>query len=122
MRVPKNVTVELECDYDLEGDKLYAIKWYKGTREFYRYAPGEIPMAKTFEVNGIKVDVSENYSYYSILNINWIHFGMLQLGKSTDRIVALVLADSHIAGVFSCEVSTDAPSFHTVLESKNFEL
>ncbi len=26
----------LECDYDLEGQPLYALKWYKNGMEFYR--------------------------------------------------------------------------------------
>jgi hypothetical protein len=29
----------LRCDYDLEGDSLYSIKWYKDNQEFYRYNP-----------------------------------------------------------------------------------
>ncbi len=27
----------LSCDYDLEGQELYAVKWYKNGLEFYRY-------------------------------------------------------------------------------------
>ena len=27
----------LSCDYDLEGQDLYAVKWYKNGLEFYRY-------------------------------------------------------------------------------------
>ena len=26
----------LECDYDLEGQALYSVKWYKNGLEFYR--------------------------------------------------------------------------------------
>ena len=26
----------LECDYDLEGQALYSVKWYKNAQEFYR--------------------------------------------------------------------------------------
>ena len=29
-------TVHLTCDYDLERQRLYQVKWYKGTHEFYR--------------------------------------------------------------------------------------
>ena len=28
--------VVLECSYDMEGDKLYSVKWYKDNMEFYR--------------------------------------------------------------------------------------
>lgn len=51
----------LYCLYDLEGDSLYAVKWYKGRREFYRYTPKETPAMKTFSVNGIHVMVSFNW-------------------------------------------------------------
>lgn len=31
----------LICSYDREGDVLYAIKWFEGFRETYRYMPNE---------------------------------------------------------------------------------
>ncbi|KAE8752566.1 hypothetical protein FOCC_FOCC000688 [Frankliniella occidentalis] len=31
----------LKCEYDLEGERLYQLKWYKGQDEFFRYTPGE---------------------------------------------------------------------------------
>lgn len=57
LSIPKNV--ELECDYDLEGESLYSVKWYKSNREFYRYIPNENPAVKTFPFLGFKVNVSE---------------------------------------------------------------
>lgn len=30
---------QLYCHYDLEGDVLYSVKWYKDDEEFYRYMP-----------------------------------------------------------------------------------
>lgn len=60
LSVPKRVSIELECDYDLEGGRLYAVKWYKGGREFYRYIPSENPATKIFAVSGINVNVSES--------------------------------------------------------------
>lgn len=56
--VKKGDNVELICLYDMEGDSLYSVKWYKGRREFYRYTPKENPAMKTFVVNGINVVVS----------------------------------------------------------------
>lgn len=51
----------LICNYDMEGDSLYSIKWYKGKREFYRYTPKEEPQSiKTFPVAGINVEVSND--------------------------------------------------------------
>lgn len=58
--VRRGETTRLHCMYDLEGDTLYAVKWYKGRREFYRYTPKENPAMKTFSVNGINVLVCMN--------------------------------------------------------------
>ena len=30
-------SVLLKCDYDLQSEKLYSLKWYKDNHEFYRY-------------------------------------------------------------------------------------
>ena len=49
----------LICNYDMEGDSLYSIKWYKGKREFYRYTPNEVQAIKTFPVAGINVEVRQ---------------------------------------------------------------
>jgi hypothetical protein len=48
----------MTCDYELENDDLYSVKWYKGKREFFRYTPKEIPSIKIFKLPGIRVDVS----------------------------------------------------------------
>lgn len=48
----------LECRYDLEGETLYAVKWYKDGNEFYRYLPRETPNIQVFDLPGINVDVS----------------------------------------------------------------
>lgn len=48
--VKKGDSAILNCWYDTEGDQLYAVKWYKGSREFYRYAPNENPVVKTFPI------------------------------------------------------------------------
>jgi len=48
----------LQCLFDLEGDVLYSVKWYKGQHEFYRFTPKEEPSMKVFPLQGLKVDVS----------------------------------------------------------------
>lgn len=55
--VRKGEKAHLICNYDLEGDTLYSVKWYKGRREFYRYTPKETPSMKIFSQVGINVEV-----------------------------------------------------------------
>lgn len=51
----------LHCAYDLDSKPLYSVKFYRGSREFYRYSPSELPTSKIFAFPGINVDVSICY-------------------------------------------------------------
>lgn len=51
-------TVHLKCEYDLEGENLYAVKWYKDRIEFYRYTQDGNPPVNVFSLRGIEIDVS----------------------------------------------------------------
>lgn len=55
--VKKGDDALLICNYNLEDDSLYSVKWYKGRREFYRYTPKDPQSIKTFPVAGIIVEV-----------------------------------------------------------------
>jgi len=67
----------LRCNYDLETDSLYAVKWYRGSEEFYRFLPKEAPPKQAFPINGVVVDVSKKgvllkcfmYVYCSVVTI-----------------------------------------------------
>ena len=48
----------LICQFDMEGDTLYSVKWYKDDREFYRFVPNDRPRLQVFDTQGIQVDVS----------------------------------------------------------------
>jgi len=50
--------VRLECHYDLEGEALYSVKWYKDGKEFYRFIPRDNPPAGILQQPGFTVDVS----------------------------------------------------------------
>ncbi|KAG7200403.1 hypothetical protein KM043_017858 [Ampulex compressa] len=91
--VRKGDSAILNCWYDTEGDPLYAVKWYKGGREFYRYAPNETPVVKIFPIGNLTVKKTE----------------------SNATQVTLTKLELDAAGVYSCEVSADAPSFHTAI-------
>ncbi|KAF0763573.1 Ig-like domain-containing protein, partial [Aphis craccivora] len=46
----------LKCTYDLEGEHLYSVKWYKNGDEFFRYLPKSKPNIQVFEKSGIYID------------------------------------------------------------------
>ncbi|XP_055389383.1 putative actin-fragmin kinase DDB_G0287957 isoform X2 [Condylostylus longicornis] len=98
--VKRGDDAHLICNYDMENDTLYSVKWYKGRREFYRYTPKENPAMKIFPTTGVNVkQMSSNQSHVTLTNV--------QL---------------NLSGKFSCEVSADAPSFHTTIVSGNMEV
>ncbi|KAJ8917980.1 hypothetical protein NQ315_011433 [Exocentrus adspersus] len=104
----KNVTLTIEpevvqrynssrlwCSYDLEGQDLYAVKWYRGSYEFYRYTPSEVPSTKVFPIGGITVDES----------------------RSNSTQVVLRDIEFNLSGNFSCEVTIDQ-TFITMIDSR----
>lgn len=62
VRIPnhqvRDTSAVLECHYDLDGEALYSVKWYKDGNEFYRYVPRDMPPAQIFSLVGVTVDVS----------------------------------------------------------------
>ncbi|XP_038218115.1 uncharacterized protein LOC119836740 [Zerene cesonia] len=99
IHVPKAVltgqNAELMCTYELEGAQLYSIRWYRNMIEFYRYVPKESPATKVFPVAEIKVDVA----------------------RSDQNRVVLREVDRTLTGEYQCEVSADAPLFHTDIKA-----
>lgn len=85
----------LRCSYDLEGQDLYTVKWYRGSYEFYRYTPSEVPRTKVFLVGGITVDVNNSNSTQVVLRD--IEF--------------------NLSGNFTCEVTTDK-TFSTGIDTQ----
>jgi beat protein, putative len=64
LEVPKSLakgsTASLRCHFDLEGEQLYSVKWYKDYIEFYRYLPSNEPKAgQNYKLKGVHLDVSE---------------------------------------------------------------
>uniref|UniRef100_A0A8D8WTI8 Ig-like domain-containing protein n=1 Tax=Cacopsylla melanoneura TaxID=428564 RepID=A0A8D8WTI8_9HEMI len=96
--VGDNVT--LRCSYDLEGEPLYMIKWYKGGLEFYRYVLKELPHQRIFPTTGINVDVNQ----------------------TDDHQVTLLSVEKTTRGRYRVEVSTDAPDFYTAIESVHVDV
>ncbi|XP_075220950.1 uncharacterized protein LOC142324143 [Lycorma delicatula] len=104
LKVPAAVspgdTVTLICRYDLEGEPLYTVKWYKGREEFYRYIPKEHPHTLVFPLPAVNVDMSKS---------------------GADKVV-LMGVSTELAGKYRCEVSADAPNFHTQVVSAHMQV
>jgi len=50
----------MRCNYDLEGDRLYSVKWYFNQKEFYRFIPSGKPRVTIFNNHpGVNVIVSD---------------------------------------------------------------
>ncbi|XP_050059077.1 uncharacterized protein LOC114129323 isoform X1 [Aphis gossypii] len=87
----------LKCTFDLEGEHLYSVKWYKNGDEFFRYLPKSKPNIQVFEKSGIYIDIDKSNSTEVVLK-------SLELSSS---------------GTYRCEVSAEAPSFQTVFQDRD---
>ncbi|XP_076040787.1 uncharacterized protein LOC143025211 [Oratosquilla oratoria] len=86
--VPSGGSVQLVCQYDLEGDQLYALTWWKGVDQFYQYSP-DSPIPITYNAPGVLVDVE----------------------RSGGNIVVLRNVSTTSTGRYMCEVLAENPSF-----------
>ncbi|XP_076371721.1 uncharacterized protein LOC143257214 isoform X2 [Tachypleus tridentatus] len=94
--IPRGREAQLICSYDLEGEKLYSVKWYRDDMEFFRFVPRDKPQQLYFPLEGIDVDFS----------------------KSTKQSVFIQNVQMDTGGKFRCEVSADAPFFKTAAAEK----
>ncbi|KAG8184779.1 hypothetical protein JTE90_011565 [Oedothorax gibbosus] len=79
--------VWLKCDFDLEGDDLYSVKWYKNHVEFYRYQPRDTPPGQTYRLAGTSVDTSNRlYEVYKPILNSRHTFILLQQGQQQSEI------------------------------------
>ncbi|XP_071056296.1 cell adhesion molecule 3-like isoform X2 [Onthophagus taurus] len=98
LRIPSHAvrdqSARLECHFDLDGETLYSVKWYKDGNEFYRYVPRDSPPVQIFKLPGVTVD----------------------LHNSSESQVVLSSVQLSTTGLYRCEVSGEAPYFQTVTE------
>ncbi|KAG1714092.1 hypothetical protein GQR58_001736 [Nymphon striatum] len=52
--IKQNVT--LNCHFDLNGSRLYSVKWYKDNTEIYRFIPSHKPEVKIYHTKGVVLD------------------------------------------------------------------
>lgn len=98
--VERGKQAKLRCTYDMEGDPLYAVKWYKSEREFFRYTPLDTPPFKQFPTE---------------------HLHVVE-GISNGTVVVLNNVSLESSGEFSCEISADAPSFFTIAATSTLQV
>ncbi|XP_060517103.1 uncharacterized protein LOC132696347 [Cylas formicarius] len=104
IKVPKIAAsgkdLKLQCTFDLEGERLYQLKWYSKSKEFYRYTPSDPKPIKQYGLEeGIRVKESE----------------------SNDTVVVLEDITRKMSGPFSCEV-TEEVSFFTAMKTAYLEV
>ncbi|XP_076344005.1 CD166 antigen-like [Tachypleus tridentatus] len=104
LNVPAGVAlgspVWMYCGYDLEGDDLYSVKWYKDHVEFYRFLPSDQPPGQKYDLHGVNIDLERS---------NHTHVFLTETSLSTE-------------GLYECEVSTEAPSYSTVQVDKTLKI
>ncbi|XP_035208096.1 uncharacterized protein LOC118182818 isoform X2 [Stegodyphus dumicola] len=98
--VSRGDPIWLDCGYDLEGDQLYSVKWYKDNVEFYRFLPSDEPSAQMYSLDGVFLD--------------------LHLSNATHAY--LYTSDLETEGTYGCEVSTEVPSFRTIKAGKELRV
>ncbi|XP_076303078.1 uncharacterized protein LOC143221541 [Lasioglossum baleicum] len=103
---PRWEKVILRCEYDLSGEDLYSVKWYKDGAEFFRFMPGSRPPGRDFPVDGVYVDVNKSDSKQVTL-----------LGQANNR-----RGKVNLAGSYGCEVSSEGPSFLTIYDEANMSV
>ncbi|XP_073990770.1 uncharacterized protein isoform X2 [Rhodnius prolixus] len=94
----------LTCEYDLQNETLYSVKWYKDGREFFVYKPQDKSSVKkvspTIGVDHHSIDVHQS-------NASQVHFPKTSVLMS---------------GQYGCEVSTDSPFIRTFYVSGHMEV
>ncbi|XP_055929957.1 synaptogenesis protein syg-2-like isoform X1 [Argiope bruennichi] len=88
--------VWLDCGYELEGNELYSVKWYKDNVEFYRYLPSDNPSALMYKLDGVYLDLERSNATHALL----------------------YKTEMQTEGMYGCEVSTEMPHFRTIKAEK----
>jgi hypothetical protein len=97
MHTVRDLNARLECHFDLEGEALYSVKWYKDGNEFFRYVPRDQPPAQLFPLPGVTVDVSTHSDLQWILPVR-------PSGPATGS--AIPPAGSHIGCKYTLRLAT----------------
>lgn len=105
LRVPAHVAegseVVLGCIFDMQGHRLFSVKWLRNGEVFYHYRPGSgsynVPDIRAFSDQGVSVDVS----------------------RSSMETVTLLFMGRESAGEYRCDVTGEGPLFRKDSAKKN---
>lgn len=93
-------TTSFNCSWDMNvRDKVWAVKWYRGNFEIFRFIADETPPTKVFKLDNFDVD------------------GLLSDGKT----LFLRNVNFHNSGSYSCEVVADT-TFLTLIKSAHMQV
>lgn len=101
--VPHSASHEapLDCKYDLEGDQLYDVKWYKDGHHFFRCQPnGEV---QEFSLEGIKIYPTK----------------FATIGSCP---LVLIGLNFKTGGEYRCEVTAEGPAFKAAAKSSRLKV
>ncbi|CAB0000795.1 unnamed protein product [Nesidiocoris tenuis] len=98
----------LECDYDLEGNTLYAVKWYKDNEEFYRYVPRASPPQHSYNLEGVRVIQSEGSFSNTFAQLKGRECGLRPL--SAPCTFEILFRQLPHVGLFGCSSQSSFPS------------
>jgi len=90
----------LRCRFNMQGEQLYSVKWYKGAKEFFRFVLKDSPPSQVFPVAGIQVNLS----------------------SSDQQQVNIENVTLESGGRYRCEVSAEAPHFQTVSDKAEMSI
>jgi len=112
--------VKLECRFSLEDESLYSVKLYRGNKEFVHFVPEFSPPYQVYTRKGINIKsvnmslgakVFQYPTMHSITQpMNNLKYNKIGAGSIA---VELERVNLYTHGLYSCEISADAPSWDT---------
>ncbi|KAK4887615.1 hypothetical protein RN001_003886 [Aquatica leii] len=94
--------MQLDCQFDMEGEELSSVMWYKDNAEFFRYTPNTMPNKKVFPVKGVRLVLPN-----TDCNRQHCKIELDYLSKPTS------------AGLYSCQITSESPTFSFAHKSQN---
>ncbi|KAK4027179.1 Beat-iib [Daphnia magna] len=99
-QVGRGHDAQLHCHFNLGGNILYSVKWFKGSREFFRIGPDGTRPQVFPHLSNMTVDIQRS-------NVSSVYLRNIQRSN---------------AGTYRCEVSCEGPHFETDFREANMSV